>query len=205
MKSLAHFSDLRITPSLFLFHESPEFPQSVEKTPEEIKKEQYERALKTVHVAFEEYNNENRKEKITALKKLQEAPGKKNSKEIALLLEMYERDIPDEYEFFTFIENESLIETKKGMSWKELVQESNTLNSAKKTVQESSIDTPNIYNLLQTEQNVQKVARYLESQFGVLQMTDQVGIWFNTETKQTEIYFQRDGQEKKSIPFRDIK
>ena len=204
MKSLTRFSNSITKQSSLFFHGAPESPQKVEKTPEEIKKEQYERALKTVHGAFEEYNAESRKEKITALKKLQEKPGEKNSGEIDMLIQMYEKDIPDEYEYFTFIGNASLITPKKGMSWQELIQESNSLNSAKKTVKESSVDTPNIYNFLQTEQNVQKIAQYLELKFGVLRMTDQIGIWFNDKSKQTEIYFQREGQSKHSIPFRDI-
>lgn len=204
MKSLTRFSDLDTNRSFIFFQGSPDLPQKVEKSPEEKKKEQYEKALKTVQEAFEEHNSENRKAKITELKKLQEKPGEKTSGEIDMLIQMYEQDIPDEYEYFTFIENTSLITPKKEMSWKELVQESNTLNSAKKTVQESSIDTPNIYNFLQTGQNVQKVAQYLESKFGLLRMTDRVGIWFNDKSKQTEIYFQREGESKHSIPFRNI-
>lgn len=204
MKSLTRFSNSITKQSYLFFHGSFESPQKVEKTPEEIKKEQYEKALKTVHGAFEEYNNENRKEKITELKKLQENPGEKNSGEIDMLIQMYEKNIPDEYEYSKFIKNASLVTPKKGMSWQEAVQESNALNSAKKTVQESSIDTKNIYNLLQTTANIQKVARHLESQFGSLRITDQVGVWVNTKTEKTEIYFQRDGKPY-SIPFRDIK
>lgn len=113
-------------------------------------------------------------------------------------------DIGGESGYMLFLKEPSFIKPQKGWSWEKLIRNSNDINSAKKTTDESTIDVPDIWNFLQNKQNIQKVSQYLEGQFGPLKLDDKVAVWFNKKEKKTEIHFQRDGKTT-SIFFKDIK
>jgi len=110
---------------------------------------------------------------------------------------------PSQLPHSLFRENPSFIAPQKADSWFKLIKNSNNINSAKLTVKNSE-EKPDIWNLLQTNENIQKVANYLEKKFGTLRKTDAVGIWFDEKAQKTMIYFKRNGKTT-TIPFQEIK
>ena len=102
-----------------------------------------------------------------------------------------------------FISGPSMIYPKKNSSWITLIKNSNTINSAKLTAKNSTDEKPDVWNLLQTNKNIQKVANYLNKKFGKLKITDSLGIWFDEKEQKTIIYFERDGKTT-AIPFSEI-
>ena len=111
-------------------------------------------------------------------------------------------------EFVKYQNTVSLVRPRrKGISWQDIVEDANRINSDKINVRENiETNNPQIWNLLQTAGNINKVARHLETTFGKLSYdNDQIGVWINEKTGKTEIHFKRDGEEEYVIPFRDIK
>ncbi len=203
MKSLAHSSDMFVSKNFLFQNGSPEQhtvlteqekkeqAKRMEKKMEE-KKAQLERATEIFYKDFEQYKNEQLRELNENIS--QDHPGYKNCR----------LTINSEGAFEMFQLNASIAYPRKGQSWQSLVRDSNMINSAKKTFRESREDDPQIFNLLQTDENINKVALHLEEKFGALQPSDGVGIWFDQETQKTEVYFVREGREDYKILFEDI-
>ena len=120
-----------------------------------------------------------------------------------------QNDIMGEYEYQKYINSISFVSPSEKDSWETLVEKSNTLNSSKLSERDNEYfdENPQIWNLLVTQKNINKLAKHLQAKYAKWQPTDSLGIWttkINGEDR-AEIHFKREGEEEYVIPFKDIR